>query len=110
MRMTTAVRVDAGVAGALLLGAAALLLNAAMLLLNAAVLLLAAAETTTLCVIWALGPPSRLMVCPVKTFVVEVPAESVSVSVTMYSPGTAYVWVAVGVVVAALLPSPKFHA
>jgi len=101
--MTTAASAEPSAAGALLFGAAAPPFAAP-------VLLLAAAETNTLRVMRALGPPLRLMVCHVKTWAVEVPAESVSVSVTTYSPGTAYVWVAVGVVVTALLPSPKFHA
>ena len=33
--------------------------------------------------VWALGPPLRLTVCPVKVWVVDVPAVSVSVSVTV---------------------------
>ena len=39
--------------------------------------------TATLRELWALGPPLRLIVWPVKTCVVDVPAESVSVSVTV---------------------------
>jgi hypothetical protein len=34
-------------------------------------------------VVWALGPPSRLIVWPVKTWPVDVPAVSVSVSVAV---------------------------
>src|SRR5947209_10912175 len=43
-------------------------------------------ETETVRVVWALDPPLRLMVWPVNTFVVEVPAVSVSVSVAVKEP------------------------
>src|SRR5271154_1645385 len=42
-----------------------------------------AAGTVTERVVWAPGEPLRLTVCPVKTWVVDVPAESVSVSVAV---------------------------
>jgi hypothetical protein len=39
--------------------------------------------TCSVRIVWALSPPLRLIVWPVKTWVVEVPAESVSVSVAV---------------------------
>jgi hypothetical protein len=50
-------------------------------------------------------------VLPVKVCVVEVPAESVTVSVTVNGPEVEYVWEVVAVeLVGEVLPSPKFQA
>lgn len=50
------------------------------------------------------------MVFPVKTFLVEVPWELVTVRVTEKVPAVAYVWVILGCVVLTVWPSPKFQA
>jgi hypothetical protein len=68
------------------------------------------ATTVAICVASAEGPPFRLMVLPVKTWVVEVPPLLVSVRVAVYSPAAVYMWVVVGVVVVDVLPSPKLQA
>ena len=41
---------------------------------------------STVAVATALGPPFLLTVCPVETLAVDVPAESVSVTVTWWVP------------------------
>jgi len=56
------------------------------------------------------GPPLLDMVFPVKTFLVEVPWELVTVRVTEKVPAVAYVWVILGCVVLTVWPSPKFQA
>jgi hypothetical protein len=65
---------------------------------------------TAFAVATAEGPPLRLIVWPVNTLLVDVPPELVSVSRTVYLPGAAYTWLATGVLVVAVVPSPKFQA
>jgi hypothetical protein len=66
--------------------------------------------TRTVWLACAPAPPCLLMVWPVKSCVVEVPAESVSVRVAVYEPPPVYEWLVVGVLNVATLTSPKFHA
>jgi hypothetical protein len=61
-------------------------------------------------VVTARLPPLRMTRLPSNWRVVDVPALSVTVSTARYVPALTYVWVVVGVVTVAFVPSPKSQA